>query len=260
MSLLFLPVVAFGATLRRVPLDEARAVVIALGTGAPTTVRFPGAIAGLEVADISAKAEDRPAVLLSHQPGSALFSVRALKPDARAAANVIYGGKVYVIDFAVGPEPDRSVEFVEAAGARRIEPTLVSRARPESLVARAKVWALLQAQEPELARTVGHSAPGVATEYRGYRATVAEVWRFGREDALVFRLRVENRGSEALRIEGSAVAVRVGPLCLPVEVAEGPEGIAGRQAADLWAVAWGEGESKGISVENEFRAVVPRAA
>ncbi|MBS0661677.1 MAG: hypothetical protein JSR48_00305 [Verrucomicrobia bacterium] len=260
LIVLLLPLSGFGAALRKIPLDEAQAVTVVIGTEVPTTCQFPGPIAGLEVANVSARAEDRPPVLLSHQAGTSFFSVRALGAASRAAANVIFGGKVYVLSFVVGADPDRSVVFVAASHGTRVDPSLVSRVTPAALVQRARRWTLLQAQQPALAEEVGHASPRTATDYRDFQVQVEEVWRFGPEDALVFRLRLVNRAAALLRVDPGVIAIRVGRLVLPLQAVEGPTEIAPRETGEFWGACLGEGPASGISVDNEFRVIVPRAA
>lgn len=252
---LLAPLLGLGAPLRTIPLDEARAVTITIATDAPTTCRFPGPIAGLEVANVSAKPEDRPPVLLSHQTGTAFFSVRALNAEAKAAANVIYGGKIYVLNFSAGPDPDRSVVFTEE---KRMDPNLISRARPEALIARAKVWNLLLEQQPKLASGVTHAESKSLTEYRDFSATVEEVWRFNAEDSLVLRVRIENRSASLLRLS-PVIAIRVGKVIAEASAFDGPHEIPALGSADLWLACTGEGQTAGISADNVFRVLVSRA-
>ena len=75
------------------PLDDRAAYAVRLSPDAPTTIAFPGAVTALEGANVSARAEDNPAVLLSHQPGANFFSLRALRPAAMRSQTALVARK-----------------------------------------------------------------------------------------------------------------------------------------------------------------------
>jgi hypothetical protein len=56
----------------------------------PTTCVFPDALKALVGAGVSTKIEDNPAVLLSHEAGHGIFSVRALRTKRRGALNISF--------------------------------------------------------------------------------------------------------------------------------------------------------------------------
>ena len=86
-----------GAAIQTYPLDERLVYTVRIARDEPTTCLFPAALTALEGGNVSAQAADTPPVLLSFQPGAAFFSVRALRDDAKAAINVVFRGKVFVL-------------------------------------------------------------------------------------------------------------------------------------------------------------------
>lgn len=248
------------AVIKSYPLDERTVYTIAVGSDAPTTCLFPGPLTALEVANLSAKAEDRPPVLLSHQPGTSFFSVRALTGDARAAANVVYRGRVFVLNFTTGPAPDRAVSFTDeplaaVPGTRPATPETL-----QALVARTQAFPLLQAQHPALAQAIDRATPGTVSHYRGFTVTVEEICRYDAEDTLVLRLRFENTTDLPVRYDPTQLAVRVGHVVCPVALTDATGVMSPRTSTAAFVAITGSpaGGRANLSVENRFSILVPR--
>lgn len=248
------------AAIRSYPLDERTVYTVAVGCDAPTTCVFPGPLSALEAANLSARPEDRPPVLLSHQSGSAFFSVRALAADARAAVNVIYRGRVFVLNLVGGASPDRAVTFVEEPQAGARTAGVVDREVLRSLVARTKALPLLQAQHPAIAHETDRATPGTMSHYRGFTVTVEEVCRFDAEDTLILRLRLENTGGTPVHYDPAAIAVRVGRVVCPVSLAEASGVIPPRTATTAFIAITGspDGGRANLAADNRFTVLVPR--
>jgi hypothetical protein len=151
--------------IRQFPLDERMVYEIPICTDAPTTLMFPSALTAIEAANVSASPEIPAPVLLSYTPGRYFFSVRALEPQAKAAVNVVWKNRTYVLRFAASPEPDGSVTFYEDDLAGK-SATKHRRGTPELLLGlldRAKDFALMQAQYPEVVQQIEHATPGSVT-------------------------------------------------------------------------------------------------
>ena len=255
----FLAVTAQGAV-RAYPLDERTVYSIRIGRDAPTTCVFPDAPTALEGAGVSTKTDDGAAVLLSHQPGTAFFSVRALRDDATGALNVVFRGQVFVLSFATGGEPDRVVRFLDLplAGA-------VSAPKPppadqlQRLVAHARQWARLATQFPALASTVEHAEPGTVTRYPLFTVTLAEVFRFEAEDTLVFRLRFDTAGDAPVHYDPAQLAVRAGTEIFPASFVDASGAIPPRGSAEAYLAVTGApgGGRANLSVRERFTLIVP---
>jgi hypothetical protein len=244
-----------GEAIRTYPLDERMAYSIRVSREEPTTCLFPGALTALESANLSLKPEDAPPVLLSYQPGTSFFSVRALRADATAAVNVVYRGRVYVFTFRTAPEADRAVSFFEStpATAAVATPTVA-----RSLLDRAKNHALLAAQYPALTQAVERVEPRSLTRYPHFTVILEEVFRFDAEDTLVFRARAENPGTAPIRFDAEDLAVRVGPEIYPALLADTTGEIPSRGQTTLWFAVAGapQGGRANLSVQNAFSVLV----
>jgi len=243
------------------PLDERAAFAVRLSVDAPTTITFPDAVTSLEGANVSARAEDNPAVLLSHQPGANYFSVRALRPDATGAINAIYRGKVIVLTFTTGGDPDRAVTFRETAD--RAAAGHTTHASPTHWFARleeAKRYALLAEQYPAVGQRIEHTTPRTVNDCGGFTTIVEDVFRFADDGALVFRLRLENPGNQTVRYAAVRLAVCVARKIFPAALTDASGLVPAKSATVVWVVVGDspDGASAGLSLKNTFTVDVPR--
>ena len=163
---LLIPVLGFfvavsgqaASAIKQFPLDERVVYEIPISRNAPTTFMFPSAPTAIEAANVSTSPEVAAPVLLAYTPGRYFFSVRATVPDARAALNVVWKNKTYVLRLMASAEPFASVTFYEDAS-----PTLANAVRrrvtPDvllSLLDRAKNYALVRVQYPEAVSQLDH--------------------------------------------------------------------------------------------------------
>ena len=256
-------VVAHAASaVKQFPLDERVVYEIPVSTSAPTTLMFPSSLTAIEGANVSVNPETPAPVLLSYTPGRTFFSVRALEPNARAAVNVIWKNKTYVLHFAVSPEAFGSVTFYEdeLAGRSSSLQKRVTRETLLSLVDRAKSFALVAQQYPEAAQQIEHATPGSVTYYRDFRVTVEEVFRFDPEDTLVFRIRFENLGENEVVYQPQRLAARIGQNVYYASIADAsgivpPKG----STTGIFAVTGTpRGGRANLSVKNLVSVIVPR--
>jgi len=246
------------AAIRTYPLDERSVYTIRLSKDEPTTCVFPAAIKAMVGANVSTKAEDAPGVLLSHEPGTEYFSLRALKDNAAGALNVVFRGHVYAVAFVTAGEPDQAVVFLDQplVGENRQPPT------PDilhELLERAKQHDRLQAQYPGMQSTLDRAQPGNPTYYKAFTATVEEVVRFDAEDVLVFRIRLENALGVPVPYDSKGLAVRVGREIFPAALAEASGAIPPKSTTLVFLVvagAPGRGRSN-LSVRETYNLIVP---
>lgn len=248
--------------IKQFPLDERTVYEIPIAVDAPTTLMFPSSLTAIEAANVSASPETPAPVLLAYTPGRYFFSVRALEPNAKAAVNVIWKNKTYVLRFIASAESYGSVTFYEdeiagrsAATHRRVTPELLL-----GLLDRAKNFSLVATQYPEAVQQIEHAVPGDVTYYRDYRVTVDEVFRFDPEDTLVFRLRFENTGETEVIYQPQRLAVRIGANVYYASIADA-SGIVPRKATTVGFFAVSgtpRGGRANLSIKNSFSIVVPR--
>lgn len=250
-----------GAAIQTYPLDERLVYTVRIARDEPTTCLFPAALTALEGGNVSAQAADAPPVLLSYQPGAAFFSVRALRDDAKAAVNVVFRGKVFVLTFQVAAAADRAVSFLdESEFARTQSGPVLSSERLRGLLDRAKRHDLIARQYPALTQTIERQTPGTLTRYPGFAVTLADVFRFAAEDTLVLRAEIENTTDAALRFDPSGLAVRVGPNLYPAALAEATGEISPHARGTVWFAVTGnaDGSRTNLSARNTFFVLVPR--
>ena len=255
------PVIA-GSVVKQFPLDERVVYEIPIGADVPTTLMFPSSLTAIEGANVSASADQPAPVLLAYTPGRTFFSVRALTPVAKAAVNVVWKNKTYVLRFFANPEPYGSVTFYEDELAGR-STARTRRVTPEVLLAlldRAKSYALIQGQYPEAAQQIEHATPGDVTFYRNFKVTVEEVFRFDPEDTLVLRVRFDNAGKSEVIYQPQRLAVRVGANVYYASIADA-SGIVPPQATTTGYFAitgTPRGGRANLSIKNTFSVIVSR--
>ncbi len=258
MLVAFATTSAFAGEIKRYPLDDRASYAVRISAEAPTTVIFPDRITALDGMNLSAKPEEAP-VLLSHQPGASYFSVRALRPDARAAVNVILRDKVFALAFTAGGEADRSVTFYDPP-VGGLPPTPGRRANTASwlgLLDRAKQHAALAEQYPAIAQQVEHATPGTASASGALTVTVEEVFRFAAEDALVCRLRLANRSDARVRYAAASLGLQVGTRTYPAVISDASGELPADSAETVWLAIAGEADGRraNLAVGNSFTLV-----
>lgn len=256
----FAGALAVAGPVKRYPLDERSVYAVRVSTDVPTTVIFPGPVAALDGAGVSLRAEDVPPILISHQPGTRFFSVRALQPGAAGAANVIFRDHVFAFSFTTEAEPDRSVTFYESsAAAARHE---AARPTPNQLLAivdQAKEFDALAAQYPALVQRIERIKPQTTALTGDLATIIEEVFRFEEEDALVFRVRLENHGQQTFRYAPDRLAIRVGETSYPVALTDARGEVPAAHAMIVMMAIVGnpDGSRGDISIKNPFTVVVP---
>lgn len=202
---LLIPLASAASVMKQFALNDRATFLVRVGTQAPTTILFPGPIEALDSANVSMRMEDNPAVLLSHAPGAAYFTLRALKDDARAALNLLFRGRLYAITLVIADEPDRTVRFDEMNAG----PALMPRGRTPvgwlSLLDRSKQRG---DHAEEIARNVtriliGRTKPASAH----LRGNIEELVRFELEQAVVARIRIENTSARLQRLRTDRIAL-----------------------------------------------------
>jgi hypothetical protein len=244
-----------GAEIKCYPLDERSVYTVRLSMHEPTTCVFPGALKALVGANVSTKADENPGVLLSHETGTEYFSLRALKEDARGALNLVYRGKVYALAFVTGDEPDRAVVFLDqpvAGGERPPAPpdlsALLERAKQQNRQAMAGMASALEC-----------ATPGNTTRYRAFTATIESIIRFEAEDALVFRIRLDNALAVPVPYDPRGLAIRLDREFFPAALTDASGAIPPKGTSVFHLVIAGApgGGRANLSVREKFNVIVP---
>jgi hypothetical protein len=243
--------------IRHYPLDERSVYTIGLSREEPTTCVFPAPIKAIVGANVSAKIEDNPGILLSHEPGAEYFSLRPLKDGATGALNIVLRGKVYALAFVPRPEPDRAVVFLDEPVAGGTEP--LSRGALAALLERAKQIERGGPALPGMVARFERTQPGTQTSYRAFVATIESVIRFEAEDALVFSVRLENRGDAIIPYDPDALAIRLDREFFPAALTDASGAIPPHGSSRFHLVLVGApgGGRANLSVHAKYSVIVP---
>lgn len=225
--------------MRQAVLDDVKPYEVAIGA-VPTTVLMPEVIEAFEGNNITTAPNTAAAVYLQHQPGTRFFSVKSLLPGT-ADLNVIVGDRVYSFRFYLSDNPTRTLTISPAAAARAVRPehtVRITARRLYDLLQDAKTYFAIKEQHPDLERPIQVSAPGKVLEYPGYRVVIDQVFRFDRDDTLVFRAVLLNDTAAPLYYQAAEIGLRVGQNLYWPSFAQVPRVIPPREPARLtWEVS-----------------------
>lgn len=239
-----------------------------------TTVMFPGAITAVAGADMlidtgreaTEVEEGEPLRFhVSHAPGSNFLLVRSMQPDAAGRLTAIYEGSAYVIQLrTVAMDSTASVIFNRSAEptATRVEaapePVKFSPRIGLSLLDRARAYPVLVKSLPKAVEGVTLRAQNRKVELPDVEITVQEVYRFPREDAVVFLLRLRNTTDRVIDLLPSTFAARVAQERFEQSIANGPRILEPGASADAEFAIVGlpDGTRNDLSADNAFTIFV----
>ena len=242
-----------------------------------TTVMFPGALTAVAGADMLIESgkgtveidEGSPVRFhVTHAPGSNFILVRSLQPEAMARLTVIYEGSAYVIQLhSVESDSVASVIFkrADAQMAVRVdappEPVKFSPRIGLSLLDRARAYPVLLKSLPKAVEGVTLRAQNRKVELPDLEITVQEVYRFSKEDAVVFLLRIRNTTDAIVDLMPSTFAARVAQERFEQSIANGPRTLAPGESADAEFAIVGlpDGTRNDLSADNAFTILINSA-
>ena len=260
-------------TIREARLDPKQAVDLPVSREV-TTVMFPGPITAVAGADMlieggkqSVEVEEGTPLRfhVSHAPGSNFILVRSLQPDAAARLTAIYDGSAYVLNLrTVAADSTASVIFQPAAQVAAVrvetppEPVKFSPRIGLSLLDRARAYPVLAKSLPKAVEGVTLRAQNRKIELPDVEVTVQEVYRFSKEDAVVFLLRLKNTTDRTLDLAPSTFAARVANEKFEQSIANGPRSLAPGESADAEFAVIGmpDGTRNDLSADNAFTILV----
>ena len=260
-------------TIREARLDPKQAVDLPVSREV-TTVMFPGPITAVAGADMlieggkqSVEVEEGTPLRfhVSHAPGSNFILLRSLQPDAAARLTAIYDGSAYVLNLrTVAADSTASVIFQPAAQVAAVrvetppEPVKFSPRIGLSLLDRARAYPVLAKALPKAVEGVTLRAQNRKIELPDVEVTVQEVYRFSKEDAVVFLLRLKNTTDRTLDLAPSTFAARVANEKFEQSIANGPRSLAPSESADaeFAVVGMPDGTRNDLSADNAFTILV----
>jgi hypothetical protein len=250
--------VAGAAPTQSYPLDDRSVYTVRVSREAPTTCVFPAGVTAVIGANASTKIEDHPAVLLSHEAGSEYFSLRALKDGAAAALNILFRGRVYALSLTTEGEADRAVVFLDepltGGGPRKLSADSL-----RALIDRARQRDRAPCVLPNMDVWMDRAEPGIVTAYRNFTATIEAVTRFVAEDALVFRIKLENALNVAVPYDPQGLAIRLDREFFPATWTDASGAIPARGVSLAYFVISGGPHGRAnLTVRENFSVIVPR--
>lgn len=265
---------ALGAQpIRDITLDPQQAVELPVSQEI-TTVMFPGAITAVAGADMlidrgrEAVEVDEGTPLrfhVTHAPGSNFILVRSLQPEATGRLTAIYEGSAYVMELrTVAANSVASAIFKRATvpGAVKVdappEPVKFSPRIGLSLLDRARAYPVLVKSLPKAVEGVTLSAQNRKVELPDLEITVQEVYRFSREDAVVFLLRLKNTTDRVVDLMPSTFAARVAQERFEQSIANGPRMLGPGESAEAEFAIVGlpDGTRNDLSADNAFTVLI----
>lgn len=263
-------------TIRDLALDPTQAVDLSVSQEI-TTVMFPGAITAVAGANMlidsgkqAVEVEEGTPIRfhVTHAPGSNFILVRSLQPDATARLTAIYEGSAYVIQLrSVENDSVASVIFKRApvqTVVRVDAPTEPVRFSPRvglSLLDRARAYPVLVRSLPKAVEGVTLRAQNRKVELPDLEITVEEVYRFSKEDAVVFLLRLRNTTDSVVDLMPSTFAARVAQERFEQSIANGPRTLAAGESAEAEFAVVGlpDGTRNDLSADNAFTILINSA-
>lgn len=260
-------------TIREAKLDPRQTVDLPVSREV-TTVIFPGpitAVAGADMLIESGKAaveieEGTPLRFhVSHALGSNFILVRSLQPEATARLTTIYEGSAYVLNLrTVAADSVASVIFQPATQATAIrveappEPVKFTPRIGLSLLDRARAYPVLAKSLPKAVEGVTLRAQNRTVTLPDVEVTVQEVYRFSKEDAVVFLLRLKNTTDRIVDLAPSTFAARVANEKFEQSIANGPRSLAPGESAEaeFAVVGMPDGTRNDLSADNAFTVLV----
>jgi len=262
-----------GQTIRDVTLDPKQTVDLPVSREI-TTVMFPGAVTAVAGADMLIDAgkeavdveEGTPLRFhVTHAPGSNFILVQSLQPDATGRLTAIYEGAAYVMQLrTVATDSVASVIFTRnvAATAGKVdappEPVKFSPRIGLSLLDRARAYPVLVKSLPKAVEGVTLRAQNRKVALPDVEITVEEVYRFSKEDAVVFLLRLKNPTDRVIDLVPSSFAARVAEERFEQSIANGPRSLEPGASADAEFAIVGlpDGTRNDLSADNAFTILI----
>lgn len=265
--------------IREFPLDARKVVELPVSREV-STLTLPAPITAVAGADMliddgSGAVEIEEGALVrfhvTHAKGSNFLLVRSVQPDAAGTLTVIFEGAAYVMQLqSVAANPVASAIFARGAPDAAVklerppEPVKFSPRVGLSVLDRARAYPVLARSLPKAVDGVTLRAQGRKVDLPDVEIQVQEVYRFSREDAVVFLLNVRNKTDQVLELAPSTFAARVGNERFEQSIANGPRVLQPGEAreAEFAIVGMPDGSRNDLSADNAFTVLVntsPRA-
>lgn len=245
-------------------LDDRVVYTVPVATNRVTTISFPGPIAAIDAAGVTADPKMAGQFQIAHTKGSAFFSIRALAEKASANVNVRWGKNTYVFQLEESSQPVLSLilETKPTGGAVKPAPN-VSPTRLLALLDKSKAFPLLKQQHPEAVAGVDFATfekqPSVS-DLNDYEIRIEEAFRFNAEDTVVFHLLLKNKTDAPIHYRPDSFSLRVGNRVYSQSISDAAGLIPPKSEATAYFAVTGtpDGGRNELSLKNDFTVLVER--
>jgi len=202
---------------------------------------------------------------ITHVKGSNFFLIQGVQTNAVGTLTVIFEGSAYVLqlrDVALNPVASAIFQRPAVVAAVRVSaPPEAVKFSPRiglSLLDRARAYPVLVRALPKAVEGVTLSAQNRTVELPDLAIKVQEVYRFSREDAVVFLLHLTNKTDRTLDLAPSSFAARVGSEKFYQSIANGPRTLlpGASSDAEFAIVGMPDGTRNDLSADNAFTILV----
>ena len=263
-------------TIREVALDAHKVVELPVSREV-TTLTLPGNITAVAGADMliddgrgATEVEEGMPIRfhVTHAKGTNFLLVRSVQPEASGTLTVIFDGAAYVVQLqTVTANPVASAIFrrSDSEVAAKVEclpePVKFSPRVGLSVLDRARAYPVLARSLPKAVEGVTLRAQQRKIDLPDLEVDVQEVYRFSREDAVVFLLNLRNKTDQVLEIAPSTFAARVGEEKFEQSIANGPRVLQPGESreAEFAIIGMPDGTRNDLSADNAFTVLINAA-
>lgn len=243
------------------PLDEfvIYRIPVAFESGT-TTVMFPSELSGLYAKSVATQEQENANFLISFTPGNFYFTIRALKNDAEDHLTVIFNRKAYVLHLQASENPSFNVTFYQDERKGR-DGTRVVPERLLSLMDKAKAYPLFTKNHPDALAGVLHAASDITNYYDNFNVRIRNVWRFEKEDTLIFRVELENTSDQTIFYKPQDLAVRIDERIFTQSLADASGVMPPKSVTPAFFAITGNGQGgrNHLAPDNPWNVLVVRA-
>lgn len=244
-------------------LDDRVVYTIPVSSNRVTTISFPGPIAAIDAAGVTADSKIPGLFQLAHTKGASFFSVRALSSGASANLNVRWNKRTYVFELVENPVPILSLNLQEIPVAQAAPPPEVTPLKLLSLLDKAKAFPLLKQQHPATVADVDfttYDGKGLVSDFNDYAIRIDEAFRFNSEDTIVFRVTLTNRTEAVFHYQPNSFMLRAGNRLYSQSISDA-SGVAppkGESVIYFAVTGTPDGGRNELSLKNSFTVLVTR--
>ena len=259
-------------SVRQLTLDKAKPVEIPVGAKAATTLQFSRPLQGIFGYGLT-EGNAPGAYHYAHPSGSRLLSLRNLLPGKETFVTILLGEEdLFVLHLKPAADPPIAIQLRDPA-----DEEALWQARPidaEDAEARkldhdtARLFNLLKLGKNErvFRAALPHLFEGVETrkvEYRhddgGVETVVTKLHRFAKEDVVFLSAHIKNKTGEATYFDPASLQVKAGSRTYPAALVDSAAMIPANGKIPLYVMicGGGEGERAHLSINNEFRLIMP---